>query len=142
MNHARNKSIIRARLANGASMAGIPLNQPGDEGAEGLLDTMIAMTKAGELVSANGLYSLPENDSVSWDGGDPVPAEKIAEICRGRPNMLVSIGYTGLKTCYLNTPVEDAIELYKAADDIETLAGISCEVVSFHSSFHAYEIGQ
>ena len=142
MNHVRNKAIIHARLAHGASMKGVELNQPGDEKASGLLDTMVAMAKAGELVkNGDGLYSLPTNAMVCWDGEVPIPAEEIADVCRGRPNMLVSIGYTGLKTCYFNTSADEAIALYKLANDTDDLDGVRCMVIAFHDTFSAYEVG-
>lgn len=140
MNHARNKSIIRARLADGASMTGVALNQPGPEGAEGLFDTMIEMIKAGELIKAGDTYSLPEGGHVSWEGGDAIPTDEIATACRGRPNMIVSIGYTGLKTCYLNVNVEDAIERYRTVNGLKDLVGLDCDVISFHDMFDAPEI--
>lgn len=142
MNHVRNKAIIRARLAHGVSMKGVELNQPGDENAVGLLDTMVEMANAGELVrSSDGFYSLPTNDMVCWDGEVSIPAEEIASVCRGRPNMLVSIGYTGIKTCYFNTSAEEAIALYKLANDTDDLDGVRCTVIAFHDTFSAYEVG-
>jgi hypothetical protein len=122
-------------------LTGLELNRRGDEDAEGLLDTMKEMYKAGELVLEDGLYSLPRNGSACWEGEDPIPTEEIAAACRGRPNMLVVIGYTGVKTCYFNTSAEDAIALYKAAEDTDDITGVHCEVISFHDMFGAYEVG-
>ena len=142
MNDAKNKAIIRARLAGGKSMAGVELNQPGKENAEGLLDTMALMVSEGELVRKDGQWALPENDSVLWEGHEPIPEDEIAKVCRGRPNMLVSIGYLGCKSCYLNTPVKDAIEFYLAEHGDEDIDGVTCEVISFHNDFHAYDISE
>lgn len=142
MSHAKNRRIIRARLAGGRTMSGVELNQPGPENAEGLLDTIVRMTKEGELVRNDGSFRLPSNASVRWDGGEPAPTETIAALCHGRSNMIVSIGYTGIKRCYLNIPVEEAIERYMAENDVEDMAGVDCEVISFHDAFGAYEVSE
>ena len=140
MNHARNKAIIRARLADGKSMTGVALNTPREEKTEGLFDTMVKMVKAGELVKNGAMYSLPINESVRWDGRYPIPFQDIEIITRGRPNKVISIGYMGVKRCYLNIGIEDAIERYKASEGTDDIEDVSLEVISFHDSFSAYDI--
>ena len=140
MNDAKNKAIIRARLAGGKTMAGVELNQPGKENAEGLLDTMVLMVSEGELIRENGLWTLPCNASVEWEGHEPIPTDEIAKICRGRPNMMVVIGGLGNRSCYLNTRVEDAIEFFKASHGEDNIDHEDCEVISFHDNFNAYEV--
>lgn len=140
MNDAKNKAIIRDRLAGGKSMEGVELNQPGKENAEGLLDTMALMVSEGELVREDGKWALPDNASVEWEGHEPIPTDKIAEICRGRPNMMVVIGRLGNRNCYLNTRVEDAIEFFKDAHGEDNIDHVDCEVISFHDNFNAYEV--
>jgi hypothetical protein len=64
-------------------------------------------------------------------------------------NKLISIGWLGVKRCYLNVPREEAIRRY-ARDEYDGNPGITDESLTkdrlieefeFDDEFHAYDVG-
>lgn len=78
--------------------------------------------------------------------GDPKIDKKVEmeleRITNKRYNMnkLISIGFLGNQSCYLNIDMDDAKKRYMRENDLEDLEGVTIREFEFTDQFEAYDV--
>ena len=55
-------------------------------------------------------------------------------------NKLISIGFLGIQSCYLNIDIDDAKKRYMTENDLEDLEGVTIREFEFIDQFEAYDV--
>ena len=78
--------------------------------------------------------------------GDPEIEKQVEKEIEGitnkvhKMNKLISIGFLGIQSCYLNIDIDDAKKRYMTENDLEDLEGVTIREFEFTDQFEAYDV--